>query len=80
MLVEMAAVEIGVGDDGAAGDLVEGDVLGGEVGRAGHHDGVTHALGVLQGPGQRLHAAEAAAHHGRQRLDAQAHRAGAPGH
>ena len=71
LLVEMAAVEIGIGDDRAARHLVEGDVLGREVGRAGDHHRVAHAPRVLQGPRQRLHAAEAAAHHRRQLLDAQ---------
>jgi hypothetical protein len=71
VLVEVAAVEVGVGHDGAARHLVEGDVLGREVGRAGHHHGVAHALRVLQRPRQRLHAAEAAAHHAREGLDAE---------
>ena len=72
VLVEVAAMEIGVGDDGAAGHFVEGDVLGGEVGRAGNDHRVAQPIRVLQRPAQRLHAAQAAAHHGRQRLDAQA--------
>jgi hypothetical protein len=71
LFVEMPAMEVGVGDDGTARHLVEGDVLGGEVGRAGDHDGVAHTVRVLQRPGQRLHAAKRAAHDGGQRLDAQ---------
>ena len=69
--VEVAAVKIRVGDDGAACDLVEGDVLGRQVRRAGYHQGMFDALGVLQRPAQRLHAAQAATHHGGQRLNAQ---------
>ncbi len=69
--VEVAAVEVRVGHDGAPRDLVEGDVLGREIGCARHHDGMAHALRVLQRPRQRLHAAQAAAHDGGQRADAQ---------
>ena len=63
-------MEIGVGDDGAAGDFVEGNVLGGEVGRTGNDDGVAHAVGVLQCPAQGLHATQAAPHDGGKLLDA----------
>ena len=70
--VEVPAVEVRIGHDGAARHFVEGDVLGREVRGAGHHHGVAHAPGVLQRPAQRLHAAEAAAHHGGELLDAQA--------
>lgn len=71
VFVEVAAVEVGVGHDGATRDLVECDVLGREVGCAGNHHRVAHARWVLQRPRQRLHAAEAAAHDGREGLDAE---------
>ena len=67
----VAAVEVGVGHDGAARHFVERDVLGGEVGRAGDHHRVAHATRVLQRPRQGLHAAQAAAHHSGQGLNAQ---------
>ena len=67
----VAAVKIRVGHDGAPCDFVESDVLGREVGCAGHHHGVAHPVRVLQGPAQGLHAPQAAAHHSRQRLNAQ---------
>lgn len=72
MLVVVATVEVGVGQDRLARDLVEGDVLRGELGRRGDHRGVADPLGVLQGPRQRLHAAEAAADDGGEALDAEA--------
>ncbi len=71
VLAVVAAVKVGVGHDGAARDLVEGNVFRRQVGGAGHHHRVTHAFGVLQGPAQGLHAAQAAAHDGGQGLDAQ---------
>ena len=67
----VAAVKVGVGHDGAARHLVEGNVLCGEVGRTGNHHGVTHPIRVLQRPGEGLHAAQAAAHHSGQCLDTQ---------
>ena len=70
VLIEVAAIEVRVGHDGAASDLVEGDVLGREVGRAGDDDGMTNALRILQGPRQGLHAAQAAAHDGSEPLNA----------
>ena len=69
--VEMPAMKVGVGGDRSAGDFVEGDVFSVQVGRAGDHHRVPHAVGVLQRPGQRLHAAQATAHHGGQCLNAQ---------
>ncbi len=65
-------MEVGVGDDGAARDLVERDVLRRQVRCRGHRDAVAHARGVPQRPRQRLHAAEAAADHGGELRDAQA--------
>ncbi len=61
MGVEVALVEVGVGDDGLARHLVEGDVLRRQVGRSGHGHAVAHAFRVLQRPAQRLHATQAAA-------------------
>ena len=70
--VVMAAVEFGVGEDGLARDLVEGDVLCGELGRGGDHRHVADTIGKLQRPRQRLHAAERAANHRGEALDAEA--------
>ena len=61
--VVVAAVEVGVGDDGAARHLVERDVLRRQIRRRRHRDAVAHALRMAQRPGQRLHAAQAAADH-----------------
>ena len=72
VFVKMPAVKVGVGDDGAARHLVEGDVLGRKVRRAGNDYRVPHAVGVLQCPAQGLHAAQAAAHDRGQLPDAQA--------
>ena len=71
VLVEVATVEVGVGDDRPSGHLVEGDVLCRQVGRGGHGDAVAQPRGVAQRPVERLHAAQAAAQHGGQPLDAQ---------
>ena len=71
VLVVVPAVEIRVGDDRLARDLVERDVLRREIGRARDHDRVAHALGIADGPLQRLHRAEAAADHGGEALDAE---------
>ncbi|MCY1391568.1 hypothetical protein D9M71_64140 [compost metagenome] len=71
LFLEMAAVEIRVGEDGLAGHLVEGDVLCRELGRRGDGQAVAHALGVADGPLQGLHAAEAATDHGGPLLDAE---------
>ena len=59
-------VEVGVCDDGSASDFVEGDVFSGEVGGARNDDRMFDSRWKLQGPGECLHAAEAAAHHGGQ--------------
>ena len=69
--VVVAAVEVGVGDDGAPRHLVERDVLRRQVRRRRHRDAVAHALGMAQRPRQRLHAAQAAADHRGELLDAQ---------
>ena len=69
--VVVAAVEVGVGDDRAPRHLVEGDVLRRQVGRGRHRDALAQPLGIAQRPGQRLHAAEAAAEHRGELLDAE---------
>ena len=69
--VEMPAVKVGVGGDRSAGDFVESNVFSVQVGRAGDDHRVPHAVGVLQRPGQRLHAAQATAHHRGQGFNAQ---------
>ena len=71
LLVVVTAVEIGVGHDRLARDLVEGDVLRRELGGGGDDDGVAHALGIGQRPLQRLHRAERAADHRGEALDAE---------
>ncbi len=71
VLAVVAAVELRVGDDRPPRDLVEGDVLRRQVGRRRDGDALAQALGIAQRPGQRLHAAEAAAEHGGQPLDAE---------
>ena len=67
----VAAVKVGVGHDGAARDFIEGNIFGCQIGCTGHHHSVAHAAWVLQRPTQRLHSAQAAAHNGGERLDAQ---------
>ena len=69
--VEVAVVEIGVGHDRLARDLVERDVLRRQVGRRGDHQRVADALRIADRPAQRLHAAQAAAHHRGEALDAE---------
>ncbi len=69
--VVVAAVKVGVGDDGAARHLVEGDVLRRKTGRCGDSRAVGHAAWMAQRPAQRLHAAQAAADDRSQALDAQ---------
>ena len=71
VFIEMTRMKIRVGHDGAPGDFVERDVFGIEVGRAGDHDRMAHAFRILKRPAQRLHAAEAAAHHRGQGIDAE---------
>ena len=70
--IEVPAVKVGVGHDGAASHLVEGDVLRRQIGRGGHRDAMPQPPRILQRPAQRLHAAQAATHDGGQLLDAQA--------
>ena len=57
--------------DGLAGDFVEGDVLRRELGGGGYQHRGANALRQVDGPLHGLHAAEAAAHHGGEPLDAQ---------
>ncbi len=68
---EVPVVEIRVGQDRLARDLVERDVLRRQVGRGGDHERVPDALRIADRPGQRLHAAEAAAHDRRELRDAE---------
>jgi hypothetical protein len=72
VLVEVPAVEVGVGHDGAPRDLVERDVLSGELGRCRDDDCVRDPVRIRDRPLQRLHRAEAAAHDGGETADAQA--------
>ncbi|MNZ28951.1 hypothetical protein D3C78_461950 [compost metagenome] len=72
LVLERAAVEFGVGEDGLARHFVEGNVLGRQLWCRGDIDAVAHAVGVGHGPLQGLHAAEAAADNGRPLPDAQA--------
>ena len=67
----VAAVEIGVGDDGAACNLIERNVFSREIGRTGDHHSMTHARRILQCPAQGLHASQTAAHHSGQRFNTQ---------
>ena len=69
--VKVAAVEVGVGDDGAARHFVKGNVFRREIGGAGHYHGAAHTLWIQQGPRSGLHATQAATHHRRQRLNTQ---------
>jgi hypothetical protein len=43
----MAAVEVRVGQDGLAGDIVEGDILRRQFGCRGDHDGVADAFRLV---------------------------------
>ncbi len=67
----VAAVEVRVGDDRAPRDLVEGDVLRRQVRRRGDGHAQAQPLGEAQRPGERLHAAEAAADDGGESVDAE---------
>ncbi len=64
-------MEFGIGQDRRARDLVEGDVLRGQIGRRRDHQRIADALRVADRPGKRLHAAEAAAHDRGEALDAE---------
>ena len=70
--LEVAVVEIRVGQDRLPRDFVERDVLRRQVGRGGDHQRVADALRIADRPGERLHAAQAAAHHRGELRDAQA--------
>ena len=71
VLVEIAAVEFGVGQDGATSHVVERDVLGGEVRCGGDSQHMRHAVWIRQRPLHRLHAAQAAADDSGETLDAE---------
>src|SRR5437660_1488820 len=49
----------------------ERDVLGGQIRRGGDHQRMTDAMGMTRRPGERLHAAQAPAHHRRPAPDAE---------
>jgi hypothetical protein len=66
-----AAVEIGIGRDRLARDLVEGEVLRREPQRRGNDDAVRDPFRVRDGPVHRLHATKAAADHGGPAPDAE---------
>ncbi|MCY1540492.1 hypothetical protein D9M68_761370 [compost metagenome] len=63
LFLEVPAVELRIGEDRLACDLVEGDVLRRQLGCRGNRQAVTDALGIADGPLHGLHAAEAAADH-----------------
>ncbi|MCY1528399.1 hypothetical protein D9M68_635020 [compost metagenome] len=67
--VVVAAVEIRIGNDGAARHLVETDVLRRQPRRAGDHHAIGDTVGQGDGPAQRLHAAQGSAHHRGEALD-----------
>ncbi|MPN14626.1 hypothetical protein SDC9_161953 [bioreactor metagenome] len=71
VLVIVAAVEIGVGQDGLACDFIEGDVLCGQLGGRCDDRSMADAFRVLQRPRQGLHATQAAADHRGKALDAE---------
>ena len=71
VFVEMTAMKVGVGGDGATRHFIECNVLGVQIGRTGNHHRMAQFLGVLQAPTQGLHAAQAATHDSRQLRDAQ---------
>ena len=76
--LEVAVVKIGIRADRLPRDFVEGDVLRGKIRRRGDHQRVADALGIARRPGERLHSAEAAAHHRRPLADAEAGRRASP--
>ena len=65
-------MEIGVGQDGLARHIVERDVLRAQTRRGRNHQRMAHPFGEIHRPLQRLHTAQAAAHHGRPLRNAQA--------
>jgi hypothetical protein len=67
----IAVVVLGVGQDGLAGHLVEGDVLGRQLGRGGDDGGIGDTVRILQRPRQGLHAAQRTADHSGELLDAE---------
>ena len=68
---EVPVVEVRVGHDRLPRDLVERDVLRRQVGCGRDHQRVADPLRVADRPAQRLHAAEAAAHHRGELRDAE---------
>ena len=64
-------MKVRVGVNGLPGNLVEGDILGAQLHGGGYNHTVANPFRVFQGPAHGLHAAQAAADHGRPALDAQ---------
>ena len=60
VFVEMALVEVGVGDDGAAGHSLKAMFCADKLGAVATATQMPDAIGVLQGPAQGLHAAQTA--------------------
>ncbi|MNM41450.1 hypothetical protein D3C81_522660 [compost metagenome] len=71
LFLERAAVELGVGEDRLTRHFVEGDVLRRQLRRRGDGQAMADAVRVSDAPLHRLHAAEAAADHGRELGDAE---------
>jgi len=67
----VAPAPVGIGHDGLAPDLVEGDVLGRMARRGGDGDGGEDVLGIGRRPLQRLHAAHGAAGDAEELVDLQ---------
>ena len=69
--LEVTVVKIRIGADRLARHLVERDVLRGKIRRGGDHQRVADPVRIARGPRERLHAAQAAAHHRRPLPDAE---------
>ena len=67
----VAVVKLRIGEDGLAGDLVEGDVLRGKLRSGCNEDGRADAVGLVDAPLHGLHAAETSADHRGEALDAE---------
>ncbi len=67
--VIIAAVEIRIGDDGAARHLVKADILSRQARRAGDDHAIGYPIRQGDGPAERLHAAQRSAHHRRETVD-----------
>ncbi len=65
-------MEVRIGEDRLPRDLVERDVLRRQIRCGGDHERVADPVRIADRPRQRLHAAEASAHHGGPAVDTQA--------